>query len=120
MSKIFEINVPSGKESQNHVELYRIPKKPTMRLQRRSIKKIRKNQAKALSDKVFRQPKKPINLAKRTVFVRRVIFRAKARKRFTTTYIQKATKAFARRRKYRLSAWLVAEILNLIIAWPVI
>jgi Zinc-finger double-stranded RNA-binding/Zinc-finger of C2H2 type len=68
VSKISEINVPSGAESQNQVEQYRIPKKPTLKLPRRSIKKIRKNQAEALADKVFRQRKKPKNLAKKNRF----------------------------------------------------
>jgi hypothetical protein len=72
VSKISEINVPSGAESQNQVEQYRIPKKPTLKLPRRSIKKIRKNQAEALSDKVFRQRKKTQNPSQKEPFLQDV------------------------------------------------
>jgi hypothetical protein len=70
VAKISEINIPSSKESQKHVEQYRIPRKPTLKVPRRSIKKIRKNQAKALSDRVFRQRKKPKNIARKNCFCR--------------------------------------------------
>jgi Zinc-finger double-stranded RNA-binding len=61
---------PSGKEVDT---TYRIPKKPTLKLPRavaaerpsRSIKKIRRKQDKALSDKVFRQQNKPKHIAKK-------------------------------------------------------